>query len=83
MEELTAVQKFNEYIMTSIRTKWGVSPAKIRRDFGEKAFFYFLSCVAPYIRAGQIEEKEGVYTLGTKGKLFADGISAALFMDDD
>jgi oxygen-independent coproporphyrinogen-3 oxidase len=82
-EELTAVQKYNEYIMTSLRTKWGISLAKIRQDFGEEIVSRFRSDVTLYISKGEIEESGGIYTLTGKGKLFADGISTGLFLDND
>jgi oxygen-independent coproporphyrinogen-3 oxidase len=83
VEKLSEVQKHNEYIMTSLRTKLGISLAKIRDGFGEETASRFKIQALPYITAGDIEESDGVYTLTGKGKLFADGISAGLFLDND
>ena len=82
-ELLTPAQKYNEYVMTSLRTIWGASLEHIKTGFGDGASSYFASQAESYIRSEHILLHNGVYTLSEKGKLFADKISSELFLDND
>lgn len=80
-EELTMSQRYNEYVMVSLRTMWGCEVGKIRNDFGPETSARFSSLVSRFLESGEMIEKEGVYYLTDEGKLFADGIAAELFME--
>jgi oxygen-independent coproporphyrinogen-3 oxidase len=80
LEILTDANKFNEYIMTRLRTLWGVSPGYINKGFGEKALAAFLSGAEPYISSGHLQWKQGSLILTQKGKLLADKIASDLFI---
>jgi len=82
-ELLTMPQKYNEYVMTSLRTIWGTSLEHIRIIFGENLASYFKNQALPYLLSSDLLEHNGVFTLSNKGKLFADSISSDLFIDDD
>jgi oxygen-independent coproporphyrinogen III oxidase len=82
-EILTKDQKYNEYVMTSLRTIWGCDLNKIRDEFGEEFAVRSSQFAVQFIESGMIVEKEGVYYLSDEGKLFADGIASDLFMDHD
>ncbi len=82
-EVLTENQRYNEYVLTSLRTSWGCDTEHIRNGFGKKKAAFFLQKIAPFLREKKVEKKGNVYVLTASGKLFADGIAAALFMDDD
>jgi len=83
IEMLTERQKFNEYVMTSLRTMWGCDIAKIRRDFGEEFAAGSQQSAVRFIDAGDMTENEGILYLTDKGKLFADGIASEMFMEED
>ncbi len=78
IENLTLKDRYNEYILTRLRTIWGCDSNEIKNLFGETILKYFLT----ELKAKQnfVTEKSGVYTLTTLGKLHADGIASALFM---
>lgn len=80
MEILTEENKFNEYIMTRLRTAWGVSPGFITDSFGEKSLTAFLSGAEPYISSGHLQWKQDSLILTKKGKLLADKIASDLFI---
>ena len=81
LENLSSVQRINEYIMTSLRTKEGLDLQYITREFGEKAVAY-IETHLPKHRANESLFKEGnSIRLTRKGKHFADGIAADLFFD--
>ena len=83
VEELDEVDRFNEYIMTALRTMWGISIEKITTDFGKRYGENTLKEIKPYIANGQLLHKADQVTLSTEGKLFADGIAAALFAENE
>lgn len=78
-EELSVNDKFNEYILTRLRTKWGV----IERDLKEISEKYFQE-IAPELTAlkneGLILCEKDTWTLTKEGKYRADAISADLFV---
>ncbi len=79
-EILSENDRFNEYIMTSLRTVWGCDAAHIENVFGKEKRLYFENKIKPFLSGGKIKKSATVYTLTGKGKLFADGIAARLFV---
>jgi len=80
-EVLTPAQKYNEYVMTSLRTMWGCDEKRIL-DFGFTIFEFFKKNVPPLIEKELLSEHTGVYLLTEEGKLFADRIASELFLTD-
>lgn len=78
-EELTVDDRYNEYIMTSLRTIWGCNLDYIRSNFGENYAEKFENGVQKHISSGKMYQKDGNYILTDSGMLFADGIAAELF----
>lgn len=79
-EILSAYERYNEYILISLRTMWGVDSKYIREKFGDKTYFHFLKHIRSYIEHKQIIEKDDIFTLTKEGKLFADRIASDLFI---
>ena len=79
-EVLTATQKYNEYVMTSLRTMWGCDTKKIVADFGVAICDLFKENAFPMIGKGLLKEFSGIYSLTDEGKLFADKIASDLFL---
>jgi len=82
-EQLTPVQKYNEFVMVSLRTMWGCDLSKIRDLFGEEVASRFIQLARQYLINGMLVVKDGVYFLTDEGKLFADGIASDLFMEPE
>ena len=79
-EVLTPRDRYNEAVMTGLRSRWGVSLKKIAEEFGEVYKAYLLQQAAPYLRDQFLFlDSETLYTSG-KGKFLADGIASDLFM---
>lgn len=83
VEELNKLDRFNEYIMTSLRTMWGIQLDKINTDFGQGYVNLTLKQAKPFIASGRLSTKDNVIKLTSEGKLFADGIAAELFAEDE
>ena len=71
----------NEYIMTSLRTMEGLDLEHVANHFGKEKGNLLENNAAIYIRANQMERNRRNLVLTNNGKLFADGIAAALFFD--
>lgn len=79
-EILTVDDKFNEYVMTSLRTSWGCNLEKIEKSYGKSYVSHFLKNVEKYLKSGEMLKDFNTYRLTDKGMLFADGIAAELFL---
>ena len=79
VETLTKTDTYNEYIMTGLRTIWGVSLEKVLTDFGPMYKTYLLNQAEKYIDQGLIYVKEDTLLATNEGKFLIDGIAADLF----
>ncbi len=79
-EVLTKEQRFNEYVMTSLRTVWGCDLEHISNIFGTQWAEELAQKGKKFIERGHMFSKDGRFFLTTKGKLFADGIASELFV---
>lgn len=77
-EELSPSTRYNEYVMTGLRTMWGVKLDEIN-GFGSEFVPYFLEGIQDEIKKGFVTQDEHKYTLTQVGKHFADGIASNLF----
>ncbi|MBC9798444.1 radical SAM family heme chaperone HemW [Sinomicrobium weinanense] len=78
-EILTETDRYNEYVMTGLRTIWGISPARVEKDFGPEYSRYLLKQAGKHIENGMLSLDEHVLLTTSKGKFLADGIAADLF----
>lgn len=78
-EALSANQRLNEYIMTSLRTLEGTDINKAQQDFGKKASDNLLSQSKKFIDRGWMHNLNNRLVLTREGKLFADGIASEFF----
>ena len=83
IEILSLNNRFNEYMMTSLRTSWGTDFAKISRSFGTKYLTHIKARLIQFEEKGWVIQKNDHLYLTQSGKLFADGIAADLFIVDD
>jgi oxygen-independent coproporphyrinogen III oxidase len=81
-ELLSPTQQLNEYIMTSLRTIEGIQFGEVMRRSDERVLWHLQQAVGKYINNGQMQQKNNSFVLTNQGKLFADGIAADLFVED-
>ena len=79
-ETLSKTDRYNEYIMTGLRTIWGISLKKISNDFGEKYVMYLESQAKKHIEQELLYIENQVLKTTQKGKFLSDGIASDLFM---
>ncbi|MCU0349540.1 MAG: radical SAM family heme chaperone HemW [Flavobacterium sp.] len=85
METLSKTDRYNEYVMTGLRTIWGVSLNKIEEEFGKTYLNYLLHQSTKHIEQKLLEfvksgEVETVLKTTKKGKFLSDGIASDLFL---
>ena len=79
-ETLTISDRYNEYIMTGLRTIWGVSLDKIETEFGITYLDYLMKQVQKFLHDDLVIIKDNILKPTKKGKFLTDGIASDLFM---
>ncbi len=83
VETLTLENRYNEYLMTSLRTQWGVDLAKIESDYGNEQKDNLLASAEEYFDKSWLVETEKKLVLTQAGKLYADLIASELFITEN
>ncbi|KGE14198.1 oxygen-independent coproporphyrinogen III oxidase [Sphingobacterium deserti] len=82
-EELTLRDRVNEYVMTALRTMWGIDLNRIKDVFGTEILAAIQKGVQPFIEKQQLALIDERYLrLTAAGKLLADHIASELFILD-
>jgi oxygen-independent coproporphyrinogen-3 oxidase len=76
-ELLSPADRYNERVMTGLRTKWGVNAAELAQPFR----IHFLEGVKQFVNTGMILRENNCFVLTPQGRLLADGIAASLFYE--
>lgn len=79
-ESLSEVNKYNEMLMTSLRTMWGVDKNLLQSKFPE--YFPYFEKQIGQLNLDWIVNNKSHLKLSEEGKFFADGIAAKLFIED-
>jgi len=79
-ETLTVTDRYNEYVMTGLRTIWGVSKEKIAKEFGPSYANYLEQQSDKFIERQLLIWEDGLLRTTKQGKFLADGIAADLFL---
>ena len=78
IEELDIYTRYNDYVITTIRTHWGMSLSHLRSTYGEDLYRYCLRMAKPHLEQGVLEMKEGTLKLTKEGIFISDGIMSDL-----
>jgi oxygen-independent coproporphyrinogen-3 oxidase len=78
IEVLTETNRLNEYIMTSLRTIWGLDLDKLN-TIAPGASTEVLKAARQYFEDESITQTDNVLILTPRGKLYADNVAAGLF----
>jgi oxygen-independent coproporphyrinogen-3 oxidase len=77
LEMLSDKERYNEYILTRLRTIWGCDKKEIEKLFGSNVLFSFEQHVKHYQK--YFKEENSIVTLNIEGKLKADYLAAEFF----
>ena len=79
-EELSLENRFNEYIMTGLRTIWGISLDKIEADFGADIKSQLLENSKKFRSSKTLILEDNHLKITRTGKFLSDGIASDLFL---
>lgn len=80
VETLSKTQRFNEYLMTSLRTMEGADLGQMEKNFGSGLRNYLEGQAKTFMDKRWLVKTEGRLVLTREGKLFADRIASDLFV---
>ena len=79
-EHLSKIDQYNEYVMTGLRTIWGVSLDQLEKKFGKKYSNHLLEKSKKFIDLNMLEISDNIVFSTRKGKFLSDGIASELFI---
>ena len=79
VETLTKTDQYNEYVMTGLRTIWGVSLVKVESDFGSLYKDYLLEQAEVFINQHLLYIEDMHIKVSKEGQFLSDGIASELF----
>ena len=78
MEDIDLITKYNEYIITGLRTMWGINLEELDKRFGKELYDYFLSNAQRYFNLNYLIKEDSNVVLTHKGIFISDGIMSDL-----
>jgi len=83
IEKLTSENRYNEYLMTSLRTQWGVDLKTVETAYGTEQKSNLLASADEYLDKNWLALTENKLVLTQAGKLYADLIASELFITEN
>lgn len=80
VESLSLTDRYNEYVMTGLRTMWGVDLNYLETHFGVRFRTYFLQQAASHLANHLLYIDADTVRATRKGKFLSDGIASDLFL---
>jgi len=80
-EELDRLTVFNEYVMTALRTMWGIDLRHVESFYDKELHDYLVNMSEKYIRYGLMKREKNTLVLTDQGKMISDNIIAELIME--
>lgn len=75
-EILTEQDRYNDFIITGLRTVWGISEEYIQSTFSSQYFNHFAKMKAKYLQSGQLICNSGTTSISPEGLFISDKIMA-------
>jgi oxygen-independent coproporphyrinogen-3 oxidase len=82
-EELTIRTRFNEYIMTSLRTMWGIDLDFVERSFEKEGYDYIINMAGKFKSYGLMKQENKNLVLTNQGKMISDNIISEFMMPEE
>jgi oxygen-independent coproporphyrinogen-3 oxidase len=83
LEELDKRTRFNEYIMTSLRTMWGVDLDFVEKTFDKEGYDYLVNLAGKYINYGLMKQDQKTLVLTNQGMMISDNVISELMLPQD
>jgi len=81
-EEIDNKTRFNEYIITSLRTMWGIDLEYVEKTFEKEGYDYILNMADKFINYGLMRKEENALILTNQGKMISDNIISEFMLTD-
>ncbi|MBQ7350934.1 MAG: radical SAM family heme chaperone HemW [Bacteroides sp.] len=78
LEELDLYTRYNDFVITSIRTCWGMPLSRLQTEYSEELYHYCLRMAKPHLEQGVLQLQDEVLKLTSKGIFVSDGIMSDL-----
>jgi len=82
-EDLDLRDRFNEYVMTSLRTMWGIDLEYVERTFNKEGYDYIVNLAGKFRDYGLIKQDEKTLVLTNQGKMISDNIISEFMIPGD
>jgi oxygen-independent coproporphyrinogen III oxidase len=82
VEEQTPAIRYNDFVMTGLRTMWGIDLLRLETEFGEKMLNYCLKNARRHLRTGLLEQRKEQLVLSSQGIFVSDGVMSDLMWVD-
>ena len=82
-EELDTRTRFNEYMMTSLRTMWGIDLEYVEKMFEKEGYDYVMNLSGKFKNYGLMKQEKNSLILTNQGKLISDNIISEFIMPGD
>ena len=82
VEQLSAQERYNEFILTGLRTMWGINLQELEKRFGVELLDYCMNNVQPYLNRGLVRQEGSKLILTREGFFISDGIMSDLMRVD-
>ncbi len=79
-EHLSLNEKYNEFILTGLRTMWGINLNEMKTMFNDKLYNYCMENSQRYINTGKLSIQDDTMKLTREGIFISDGIMSDLMM---
>lgn len=79
-ETLSKKDRYNEYVMTRLRTMWGIQLSEVEDQFGKKYRTYLEQQAKMHIKNKLLSVENGSLKVTQQGKFLSDGIASDLFL---
>lgn len=74
---------YNELVITSIRTMWGIPLDKLEQEYGPEFLNYCRKMAVPYVKSGKLSERDNTLRLTRKGIFISDSIMRDLLFVEE
>lgn len=77
-EQRNIATRYNEFVITSLRTVWGIPLDRLKHEFGEKLHDYCLHMADEHLKSHKLEQRNDALCLTREGIFVSDGIMSDL-----
>jgi len=82
-EELSFNDRFNDYVLTSLRTMWGLDLELVKKEFGDMYYNYCLQKSDKFIKSNDVRIENNHIILTDKGVFISNDVMSDFFYLED